>query len=142
MVFLGIDWGKIFSAPFWLEVNPGDLSDAFEKMFLVVLIICYGFYAASKIGERQLIKRRDFIDAKFLSKIANFLLTMAVSFTFIFFFRYEAIPYLGGRFWILIWALGGIIWLGFLIRYFVAQIPAQKKGLEEKRKLKKYLVKK
>jgi hypothetical protein len=142
MVILGIDWGKIFSAPFWLAVNPGDLSDFFEKMFLLVLISCYGFYIVSKIGERKMINKRDFIIAKFLSKVANFLLTMAVAFTFIFFFRYEAIPYLGGRFWVLIWAIGGIVWLGYLVRYYVKIIPGQKKGLEEKKQMKKYFVKK
>jgi len=142
MVFLGIDWGKIFSAPFWLDVAPGDLSDFFEKMFLAALIICYVFYGASKLGEKRLIAKRSFIVAKFLNKIGNFLLTMAVSFTFIFFFRYEAIPFLGGRFWVLIWIIIGIIWLGYLIWYFQKVLPKQKQALEQKNKLKKYLPKK
>jgi hypothetical protein len=142
MVFLGIDWGKIFSLPFWLEVNPGDLSDLFEKMFLAVLIICYVLYAASKIGEKRFIKRRDFIDAKFLSKVANYLLTVAVTFTFIFFFRYEAIPYLGARFWILFWLLMDLIWFIYLVRFYIKEIPKQKKELEQKYRIKKYFVKK
>jgi len=142
MVFLGIDWGKIFSVPFWLEVNPGELSDQFEKIFLAVVIVCYIFYAVSKISEKKLIKLRNFIMAKFCAKVATFLLTMAVSFSFIFFFRYEAIPYLGGRFWILIWLFLGLIWLGFLLRYFLVVIPRQKKELEKKQKLKKYFFKK
>jgi hypothetical protein len=142
MVFLGIDWGKIFSVPFWLEVNPGDLSDLFEKMFLAVLIICYVFYAVSKIGERKLINKRNFILAKFCSKVANYLLTVAVSFTFIFFFRYEAIPYLGGRFWILLWAIMAVAWGIYLIRYYVVDYAKQKKEMENKQKLRKYLVKK
>jgi hypothetical protein len=142
MVFLGIDWGKIFSVPFWLDVNPGDLSDQFEKMFLAVLIFCYVFYAISKLGEKKLIVKRGFIMAKFLAKVGNFLLSLAVSFTFIFFFRYEAIPYLGGRFWVLIWVIVGIAWLVYLIRYYLVVIPMQKKDLGDKQRLKKYLVKK
>jgi phosphotransferase system glucose/maltose/N-acetylglucosamine-specific IIC component len=142
MVFLGIDWGKIFSIPFWLEVNPGDLSDLFEKMFLIVLIICYVFYAAGKISEKKLIGRRNFILAKFCSKVANYLLTMAVSFTFIFFFRYEAIPYLGGRFWILIWVIMGLAWAVYLVRYFIVDIAKQQKDLDNKQRLRKYFVKK
>jgi hypothetical protein len=142
MVFLGIDWGKIFSIPFWLEVNPGDLSDLFEKMFLIVLIICYVFYAAGKISEKKLIGRRNFILAKFCSKVANYLLTMADSFTFIFFFRYEAIPYLGGRFWILIWVIMGLAWAVYLVRYFIVDIAKQQKDLDNKQRLRKYFVKK
>lgn len=142
MVFLGIDWGKIFSLSFWLDVNPGDLSDSFEKMFLVVLIVCYVFFAASKIGEKKLISRRDFIMAKYLSKVASFLLTMAVVFTFIFFFRYEAIPYLGGRFWVLVWVIMGLAWVIYLVRYYLVEIARQKQEQEKKNKLRKYLVKK
>ena len=142
MVILGIDWGKILSVPFWLEVNPGDLSDLFEKMFLAVLVVCYVFYAASKISEKKLISRRNFIMAKFCSKVANYLLTMAVAFTFIFFFRYEAIPYLGGRFWILIWVITALVWLIYLIRYYLVETARQRKELESKQRLRKYLVKK
>ena len=44
MVFLGIDWGKIFSVPFWLDVRPGELSPLFEKYFLFVLAVSVSFY--------------------------------------------------------------------------------------------------
>ena len=134
MVFLGIDWGKIFSIPFWLEVNPGELSSRFEKIFLVVLFVNYLLYFLSKFFEKRLTARRNFIKAKFLQKTASFCLFMAVSFTFIFFFRYEAIPILGGRFWIFIWFLTGLIWLGFLLKYYFSIIPKQLSELEAKQK--------
>lgn len=141
MVFLGIDWGKIFSAPFWLNVNPGELSDQFEKFFLVVLIINYGLYFVSKFWQKKLIASREFIKVKFCQKTANFFLTMAVSFTFIFFFRYEAIPFLGGRFWTLLWLIGGLIWLIYLARYYLVHVINQLKELDKKQKFNKYLVK-
>jgi hypothetical protein len=138
MVILGIDWGKIFSIPFWLEVNPGELSDRFEKIFLLVLLVCYASYGAIKLVQRQLIAKRQFIKAKFLQKVGTYLLTMAFSFSFIFFFRYEAIPVLGGRFWILIWVLMGIGWFIYLLLYFLKELPQQLKALEKRNKLKKY----
>jgi hypothetical protein len=141
MIFLGIDWGKIFSIPFWLEVNPGELSDQFEKFFFAVLIINYGLYFASKLFKKRLISIREFIRARFCQKTANFFLTMAVSFTFIFFFRYEAIPFLGGRFLVLIWLISGLIWLIYLIRYYFVLIKRQLKDLSEKQKMNKYLSK-
>jgi hypothetical protein len=140
MVFLGIDWGKIFSIPFWLEVSPGELSPRFEKIFLAVLFISYLIYFLSKFFEKRLTARRNFIKAKFLQKTASFCLFMAVSFTFIFFFRYEAIPILGGRFWILIWLITGVIWLGYLLHYYFTKIPQQLTELEQKQKKDKYLV--
>ncbi len=141
MVFLGIDWGKIFSAPFWLEVSPGELSPLFEKYFLAVFFISYFFFFFSKIMQKRLIAKRSFIKANYWHKIGTFFLTMAVSFTFIFFFRYEAIPVLGGRFWIFLWILGGLIWAGFLLKGFIVELPQELKSLENKQKFNKYLVK-
>ena len=140
MVFLGIDWGKIFSIPFWLDVNPGELSPRFEKIFLFVLFVSYLVYFLSKFFEKRLTARRNFIKAKFLQKNASFCLFMAVSCTFIFFFRYEAIPILGGRFWIFIWLLTGLIWFIFLLKYYLVTIPQQLADLEAKQKKDKYLI--
>lgn len=139
MVFLGIDWGKIFSMPFWLEVNPGELSDLFEKFFFGVLFINYGFYFLSKAYQKKLIASREFIKAKFCQKTANFFLTMAVSFTFIFFFRYEAIPFLGGRFWVLFWLVCGLAWFIYLVRYYFVHVKNQLKDLDKKKNFNKYL---
>lgn len=141
MVFLGIDWGKIFSIPFWLDVNPGELSDRFEKIFLVILLISYGFYFISKYYQKRLVASRNFIKAKFWHKVGTYGLVMAVSFTFLFFFRYEAIPILGGRFWILLWIIGGVIWFAFLAKFYFIEVPEQLKDLELRQRQGKYMVK-
>jgi len=140
MVFLGVDWEKIFSVPFWLDVNPGELSNAFEHFFIFVLVVNYGLFLLSKLIQKQLTNRRNLIKAKFWQKFANFCLTMAVSFSFIFFFRYEAIPYLGGRYWILIWLIVGLIWTGYLVKYYFIEMPNQLKDLANKQQKDKYLV--
>lgn len=141
MVFLGIDLGRFFSVPFWLDVNPGELSPLFEKYFLFVLFTSYVLYFVSKYVQKRLTARRSFIKATFWHKVGVFCITMAVSFTFIFFFRYEAIPILGGRFWILIWLLSGAVWLFFLLRNYFLVIPKELGQLEQKQKYNKYLVK-
>jgi hypothetical protein len=139
MVILGIDWGKVFSIPFWLEVDPGVLSVRFERIFLFVLFVSYLVYFLSKFWQKRLVARRNFIKANFLNKTATFCLTMAVSFSFIFFFRYEAIPILGGRFWIFIWILMGLVWVILLIRHYFMIMPKQMEELAAKKKRSKYL---
>lgn len=141
MVFLGIDWGKIFSVPFWLDVRPGELSPLFEKYFLAVLIVNYSCYGLSKLIVRQMMAKRSFIIAKLWQKIGSFCLTMAVSFSFIFFFRYEAIPILGGRFWVLVWLITGFIWLVYLIRYYFVDVKYKLADLAKRQQYEKYLVK-
>lgn len=140
MVYFGIDWGKIFSVPFWLEAYPGDLSPYFERLFLGVLIINYAGFGIIKYFQKRLIAKREFILANFWAKAANMFLTMAVSFSFIFFFRYEAIPILGGRFWVFVWLLIGIVWSGYLIWFYLIKVPEQFKELEKKQSKAKYLI--
>jgi len=139
MIFLGIDWGKIFSVPFWLEVNPGELSPRFEKIFIFILAVNYLIFGLSKLMQRRLTAKREFIKTKFWQKVGSFCLTMAVSFTFIFFFRYEAIPVLGGRFWVFIWLVAGAVWLAYLVRYYLVNLKTQLKELNQKQRLNKYL---
>jgi len=117
MTFLGVDWGKLSTINFWIETNPGSLSTGFERFFLVVLIVSYLLFGLSKLMQKKLSSTKSYIKAKFWQKVSTFCLSMAIIFTFIFFFRYEAIPVLGGRFWILIWLLIGLGWLVYLIRY-------------------------
>jgi len=126
--------------PFWLEVSPGELSKGFEAFFIIVLIINYLVYISSKIIQKRLTSTRSYIKAKFWQKTANFSLTMAVSFSFIFFFRYEAIPYLGGRFWILLWLIVGIVWIVYLMKYYFIEMPKQLNDLASKQQKEKYLV--
>lgn len=140
MIFLGIDWGKLVNAHFWLDVSPGDLSPLFEKYFLGITLIAWAIYGLSWFIGKRLIARRNYIKAKFAQKVSSFCVTMAVSFSFIFFFRYEAIPFLGGRFWVLIWALSGFIWFVYLVKYYFVNLPQQLSSLEEKQKRDKYLV--
>lgn len=139
MIFLGIDWGKIFSVPFWLDVNPGELSEMFANIFLVVLAVSYSLYGLSRFLEWRFNKKREFIKAKFWHKISTLCLTVAISFTFIFFFRYEAIPVLGGRFWIFLWLIMGLAWSIYLIKYYFVDLKNDLKGLAAKQKINKYL---
>ena len=127
MVFLGIDLGKIFSLPFWLEVSPGELSPLFEKYFLGLTFFLWAIFGISKLVQKYLHGKRGYIIANYWQKIATFSLTMAVSFSFIFFFRYEAIPILGGRFWILLWVIVGFVWIIYLIKYYFKDLKKQLK---------------
>lgn len=138
-MFLGIDWGKFVQPSFWMESRPGALSTRFEIIFLVTVIVLYGLYIMAKVLRGKLLDAGDKIYAKFWQAFASFALTMAVWFTFIFFFRYEAIPYLGGRYWFFIWGVTFVGWFGWLLYRYYKVLPQQVAQREERLAKKKFI---
>ena len=140
-MFLGIDFNKFLSLDFWFETRPGELSSQFETIFLVIVIACYVLYGVSILLVRGKTKRKNFVKAKFWQKVRSFWITLAITISFIFFFRYEAIPVLGGRFWSLFWALGAIVWAGYLLNNYFRVVPKQIQDVEQTKVFMKYLPK-
>lgn len=141
-MFLGIDWGRFVQPSFWLEIRPGSLSNKFEVVFGVILALSYILYFVSLYMQKHEFVDRHNLYVLFWKRFANFALTMAVIFTFIFFFRYEGIPYLGGRIWLPLWFLGGAIWLSWLLRYYYVVLPGLLAAQAEKQAKLRYFNKK
>lgn len=141
-MLFGIDFLKLFSLTFWLEVSPGTLSTKFEIIFLVVLALCYGLFGIFKYRAHLFNERKNFLHGKFFAKVAGYFLSLAVAFTFIFFFRYEGIPLLGGRFWMLIWFLYAVIEGARLIYFWQKELPQKIVEQNARRRFENYLPKK
>lgn len=138
-MFLGIDWGRLVSLSFWTQNRPGDLSFKFEVVFVVILVICYGLYVVSKILQSKLMKQNNKIYAIYWSMMARMFLVIGVTFTILFFMRAEAVPYLGARYWLLLWAVWAITWLVYLVWYYYKKIPKLVKERIERLEKQKYL---
>jgi len=102
-------------------------------------VVAYGLYLLSKVLRSKLLDAGNKIYAKFWDQFASFSLTMAIWFTFIFFFRYEAIPYLGGRYWFLLWGLVLVVRLGWLLYTYYKVLPVAVAKREERLAKKKFL---
>ena len=138
-MFLGIEWGKFLQPQFWLETTPGGLSTRFEIIFFVILIVCYGLYVLAQMLRKRLAKEKNTLYSKYWNQVSSMFLTLAITFTFIFFFRYEAIPYLGGRYWFFIWAVVGITWFVYLLIVYYKKLPEKVRKIIEKKEKQKYL---
>lgn len=137
-----IDFSKLISASFWFSGRVTDLSKGFEYLFLAVLAICYAGFAAVKFFQQRQRAAKNFILVRYLERVASYTLTMAVSFTFLFFFRYERIPVLGARYWLLIWGIA-LVWWGIrLALYYRREIPKQMKERSDYHEFAQYLPKK
>lgn len=130
-MFLGIDWGKFVSLSFWAQSNPGVLSKTFEIIFIGVLVIGYGAAIIAYILEQKYFKAKEGVVGDFWRKVVKMAVYLSVIFTFLFFFRAEGVPYLGGRYMFLAWAIVLIIWTVYLINYYFRGIPKKIKQWQQ-----------
>lgn len=122
-MFLGIDWGKFVDLQFWLTSNPGELSRNFEIFFIIILVIFYGGYFVVRGLQKKSSEKKDGTMVEYWRRAGSMFMTMAISFTFLFFFREEGVPYLGGRYMFLLWTIAAIVWIGILKYYYFVKIP-------------------
>ena len=102
----------------------------FFILMLVAAIVL--FVLSNKKGLESYVKR-------LLAKIASLLGWMGAVALILFFFRYEAVPFLSRRFWYGLWCVGIIIWIVFILRYWLKEVPRQRQERIAKERLKKYL---
>ncbi len=74
-----------------------------------------------------------------LKKISALLGWLGAAGFILLFFRYEIIPFLSWRLWYGLWAIGLAVWLGFILRFWLKEIPKRRRALAETARLKKYL---
>jgi hypothetical protein len=72
-------------------------------------------------------------------RIGTLLVTMGFLGLILFFFSYEHIHFFGGRFWYLLWFVGIIVWVGFIVRFVKRDIPAMREQKVKREFVSRYL---
>lgn len=133
---MNLDLLNIFSLGYLFAVQPGPFLPTIFKFivpFFAVLIIL-------GVVARKFANQNHFRPVKiFFTKIYHFTLTMGVlGFVYVF-FRQQDVIYLAMPFWLLLWAVGALVWLGFILKYYFTDRPKQIKELTSEVEKKKYL---
>lgn len=124
---------NLFSSAYWFELIPGPLGQSGKIFFLILLLVfLIGAIATAiykkrtKLYKRTLIRAYDFF-------VGNFVLAIIF-----FFFRYENLPFLSGRFWLAAWFLLIIGWLYYILKDLKG-LPEKRKEAELKKIKEKYI---
>ena len=125
---------------FWFNLQPHALSPGFDRAFFLFFSILIITGAVSRIVMRH--KKSDRHLAKAYRMVSQMLLSMGLLGTAMFFFTYEEIYILGARFWFLLWGIGLVVWIVFIVRYAKKKIPLLRTADLEKNKENKYLPRK
>lgn len=123
----------LFSAQFWFNQRPDLLSSGSKTVLISFIVFCL----VSLIIAIFFKLKKDFY-SRFWGKLISFFVSNALIGAVLLFFCQQLIPLLSSRFWFILWGIGIIFWLTFIILY-VKEFPAKKKESVKERELKKYI---
>lgn len=102
--------------------------------FIFAVIMVAGIF--SKLAEKKI---KDGLKIKAYHRIYHLGLTMGIlGFTYLF-FSWQGVVLLSARFLLLIWLIVLVVWLGFIVKYFMLDVPHLRKNIDEKRAFNKYI---
>jgi hypothetical protein len=125
---------NLISLSYWFNSRPGNytaLSFKILAIFLILLLLAFVFIKVMN-------KRKNGPYHKIFSRLSSFSFSNFFIGLFLFFFSYELIPVLSSRFWYLLWALGMVAWLIFIMME-IKKIPEKKRRIAEEKEFKKYI---
>lgn len=129
--------GNFFKLSFWFDITP-------EPYTLVVFWGLIGFFSLAIIlGLAALFFLRKYQENKLAKKVWSKLMSWSYSAGLVglilIFFRQQRAPYFGMRIIVAIWLAIVFVWLGFILKFWLLEVPKIKKEQEVKQQLRKYL---
>lgn len=134
---MSIDWSVLLTKSFWLSSQPGTMTRPLAIGLLVIFSACL---LVAIILAIVVTRRRQFgPTVRLFRKVQNLCSTFGIIGFVILFFFWQQVPYLSSRWWLLVWLVGVLIWLGFIGQFGFVDLPARQAELEKQRQQAKYL---
>ncbi len=121
-----------------------DLRPAISLTSVYFLLEVFGALVVLAILIRiiQKVSQKDSFYKSLLQKYFVMFLTMGLAGLFLVWFRYERAYFLSARFWLLVWLIGLVVWLVFVLKYQFKVVPQAREKLQKTKEFNKYLPKK
>ncbi len=124
---------NLFNLSYWLDLQPPYLSVSGQQIFLTIVLFFFLSAVVLLIFKKRAGLYRKILNDLYALSLGNFVIT-----SLLFFFRYETIPFLSGRFWLALWIISLAIWLYFSLKD-LRKIPEKRKALKEIKEKNKYI---
>lgn len=125
---------------FWFNIYPDPLlPKSFRFLELVFLALILLAVAAKIAG---VVKKSDYLFAIGAKKIAAPFFAMGILGLILLLMDYERAAFFSSRFWYLVWAIGFVVWMIFVLKKLMRDLPERKRKIDERKKLEKWLPKK
>jgi hypothetical protein len=131
-----LDLTHIFSINYLFDLSPEPLLPVFFK----ILVSFFGTLVVLGFVASKLIKQNTYAPVKkFFTKLYSFFLTLGILGLLYIFFRQQNVYFLSAPVWLLVWSIGALVWLGFVLKYYFSDRPEKMKLIDAESDKKKYL---
>ena len=133
-----VDFTKLTSLSYLISRFPGPLSDQFfwawfgVSLGLMVLALAFRIWLK---WQKEMAPAR----LRLFRRFATALFTLGFLSLLFFFFRVENLPFLSMRFFMALWAVGALVWFGYLSYVAWRRLPDDVHAWQEQRRIAKYL---
>ena len=132
---MNIDWNKIFNKNYFLGLERGvlhriDWAILFFGAWLVLVSIVVWF-----INRRS----KNPVSKQFWNRLGKLFAVIGFLEAFWFLLRYENVQFFGARVTAIAFIVLGLIWLGFILKYYFSGYRVQKQSWEKEQVKLKYL---
>lgn len=134
-----IDWSVLTSAGFWLAGYPGRMTQPLAIGLLVLFAVC--LVAAVVLSMVRELAHTSSAFKRLFKRLQTFFTTLGLVGFVILFFFWQQVPYLSSRFWLLVWLVVGLVWLGFIGRWGFIELPRSRAEAAARREREQYLPK-
>ncbi|KKQ18059.1 MAG: hypothetical protein US31_C0011G0041 [Berkelbacteria bacterium GW2011_GWA1_36_9] len=132
-IFMNINFNKLLAKSYILETTPSAVG------LYRYLAIAFGIFILTAFILIVKSKNKEEIWKSLYAKIINLLIFSGAFGLMLIFFRFEGIPYLGSRLFLLVLLLGLIIWSATIIWYRFKILPKKIKEYQKRKAFEKYL---
>lgn len=127
---------KFLTSEYWLM--SGAMVPSMAVGLLIFFIVLIGISIALSYYIKGSKKDLDHYSVELIKKFQDMLATMGAIGVLLAFLMYEGAYIMSTRLWLLLWALGVIVWLIPIYRYY-ASIAEKREQKKRKQKFNKYL---
>ncbi|MBU0531164.1 MAG: hypothetical protein ABIG32_02165 [Candidatus Uhrbacteria bacterium] len=127
----------LFRASFWFARIPAPLSPFFVKALFAFFGIILILGAVVRIVASN--RKHDRLVKSIFDRVGSCLVSMGFLGVLLYFFSYQRIPFLGMRFWFLVWGVIFVAWLGWIVYYALKVVPKQRECLLNRLEQMKYM---
>ena len=111
-----------------------------QNRAVLILLITFGVFIVAGIACNVLTKsNKNYLTAKGFKKLANLFLTTGSLGLVYLFFAWQGVTLLSARFWLLILLIVAAVWLIFILKYLMIQVPKKRQEINKKREFEKYI---
>ena len=125
---------NLLALKYWINMRP----ETFSPLGFKFLGVFLGGLAVFAFISYLLKTRKRGLYFKVWRSLQTFCLSHLFIGLMLLFFAYESLPFLSMRLWFLLWGIGMLAWLGFILKV-VMIIPKEKEKMSKEKEFKKYI---